>query len=231
MVDQARGEYLRLIETMFLETRGRGLMLSPTDIVLVDQWRERGLPVHVVIRELRAEIKRFRDNHPPRRPVPHSLSYFSAHMDKVLARWHEHLLAGCHAAHPNLEHPDDESFASLRDRALARIEALGSTLEEPRAKQALRRAWTSFKKAEPDQDIWTLTAVINQKMVGDLVSSLEEAERQALEAQLSATISEADLMQMSPTGLEDTRQAEIEGFLYERFGLVDLVELLIEPTV
>src|SRR2546429_5577642 len=44
--------YFSEIEDTFIRRRGKHLMLSPIDWALIESWKERGVPLHVVLRAI-----------------------------------------------------------------------------------------------------------------------------------------------------------------------------------
>ena len=44
--------YFSEIEDTFIRRRGKHLMLSPMDWALIEGWKERGVPLHVVVRAI-----------------------------------------------------------------------------------------------------------------------------------------------------------------------------------
>jgi len=50
----APDDYFRAVERAFLDSRGGGLVLSPADWDLVCRWKERGIPLEVVLSGIRA---------------------------------------------------------------------------------------------------------------------------------------------------------------------------------
>jgi len=53
--------YQAVVAEYFLGLRGAGLLLSPLDLELVDEWERRGLPVAVVCRGIRAGLEALRE--------------------------------------------------------------------------------------------------------------------------------------------------------------------------
>ena len=80
-MDPERAKYLRIIERRFLELRGRGLMLSPRDVMLVESWRQREIPTRVILGALEDGARRFWEGRPHGTPLPASLAYFAPHID------------------------------------------------------------------------------------------------------------------------------------------------------
>jgi len=52
-VPAAPDDYFRAVERAFLDFRGGGLVLSPADCDLVSRWKERGIPLEVVLSGIR----------------------------------------------------------------------------------------------------------------------------------------------------------------------------------
>lgn len=61
-------DYPAVIAEYFLGLRGAGLLLSPLDQEVVEEWERRGLPIPVVCRGLRRGVERLAEDRPPRPP-------------------------------------------------------------------------------------------------------------------------------------------------------------------
>jgi hypothetical protein len=61
-------DYPAVIAEYYLGLRGAGLLLSPLDQEVVEDWERRGLPVAVVCRGLRRGAERLAEDRPPRPP-------------------------------------------------------------------------------------------------------------------------------------------------------------------
>lgn len=61
-------DYQAVVAEYFLGLRGAGLLLSPLDQDLVEEWERRGLPIAVVCRGLRSGVERLAEDQPPRPP-------------------------------------------------------------------------------------------------------------------------------------------------------------------
>lgn len=58
--------YFTEIEDTFIRRRGKHLLLSPLDWALIESWRERGIPLHIVIRGIEQVFDNFEKNPRPR---------------------------------------------------------------------------------------------------------------------------------------------------------------------
>ena len=79
----SRTGYLELVTDFFTERVGRGLLLSPVEIDLVEQWQARGIPVEVVCRGIAAAVEAYELAHPGRRP-PRTLRYYAGAVDDAV---------------------------------------------------------------------------------------------------------------------------------------------------
>ncbi|MFN0279155.1 MAG: hypothetical protein ACKVRN_11210 [Pyrinomonadaceae bacterium] len=60
--------YFTEIEDTFIRRRAKHLFLSPLDWAMIDAWRERGIPLHIVIRSIESVFDVF-DKNPGRRTI------------------------------------------------------------------------------------------------------------------------------------------------------------------
>jgi len=58
--------YFTEIEETFVRRRGRHLLLSPIDWAMIEAWRDRGIPLHVVIRAIESVFDGYDKNPRPR---------------------------------------------------------------------------------------------------------------------------------------------------------------------
>jgi hypothetical protein len=75
--------YFTEIEETFVRRRGRHLMLSSKDWVLIESWKDKGIPLHVAIRAIEAVF----DDSDRRRGSVTSLAYCSKAVDADFAEW------------------------------------------------------------------------------------------------------------------------------------------------
>lgn len=77
--------YFTEIEEVFIRRRGKHLWLSPIDWSLIESWKEKGIPLHIVL----SVIEQSFDSHDARRPRPciNSLAYFKDRVEAQFADW------------------------------------------------------------------------------------------------------------------------------------------------
>src|ERR1700682_5172838 len=82
-----RFDYFTDIEEKFVELRGKALHLSPLDWQLIQQWKDDGVPLHIVIGAIEEVFK----NHEARksRRTISSLGYCKPEVEAQFAEWKE----------------------------------------------------------------------------------------------------------------------------------------------
>jgi hypothetical protein len=78
--------YFTEIEELFVRRRGRNLMLSPLDWALIEQWQERGVPLHVVLSSIEKVFDGV-DQQPNRKRTIKSISYCKEEIEAQYAEW------------------------------------------------------------------------------------------------------------------------------------------------
>ena len=78
--------YFTEIEDTFIRRRGKHLMLSPLDWALIEDWRERGIPLHIVIRSIESVFDVF-DKQPERPRTIKSLFYCREEIEAQYTEW------------------------------------------------------------------------------------------------------------------------------------------------
>lgn len=78
--------YFTEIEDTFIRRRGKHLFLSPLDWTLIDAWKERGIPLHIVIRAIESVFDVF-DRQPPGTRTIKSLFYCREEVEAQYAEW------------------------------------------------------------------------------------------------------------------------------------------------
>ncbi len=79
--------YFTEIEEVFVRRRGRHLLLSPNDWVLMESWKQMGVPLHVVLRGIETAFDSY-DKRPRKRSVK-SLYYCQEEVEAQFAEWVE----------------------------------------------------------------------------------------------------------------------------------------------
>jgi len=78
--------YFTEIEDTFVRRRGKHLLLSPLDWALIETWRERGIPLNIVIRAIEQVFDNFEKN-----PRPRSIKGLMFCREEVEAQYEEWL--------------------------------------------------------------------------------------------------------------------------------------------
>lgn len=94
-MSKAEGERARLnyfnyfteIEEAFVRRRGRHLLLSPNDWVLMESWKQMGIPLHVVLRGIETAFDSYEKR--PRKRSVKSLYYCQEEVEAQFAEWVE----------------------------------------------------------------------------------------------------------------------------------------------
>lgn len=146
-------DYLERIERHFGLRRGGRLMLSPRDWELVQTWRERGVPLTVVLRGINRAFDHFEASG-PRPDRINSLSYCEQH---VLETWEEHReLAAADGPSSRAGTRSGEAGAHLRSAAERCRGAAGRRRGSPagaaliRAAEALEELAASVERGDLD---------------------------------------------------------------------------------
>ncbi len=121
--------YFTEIEDTFVRRRGKHLLLSPLDWALIEDWQERGMPLHVVIRGIESVFDVF-DKQPPGTRTIKSLFYCREEIEAQYKEWLAAQVGG------NGSNPDsaNENSAFSPDAVAAHLESVSTTLSNVRSK-------------------------------------------------------------------------------------------------
>lgn len=81
--------YFSEIEETFVRRRGKNLLLSPLDWALIEAWKERGVPLHVVLRALENVFEAADKRSAPQKRSIKSLLYCRDEVESLYAAWLE----------------------------------------------------------------------------------------------------------------------------------------------
>ena len=142
--------YLEQVQAYFLAFRGDGLVLSPLDAQILDDWHSRGVPYQVVCRGIRkaAEVK-FRDARPGEARL-RTLRSCRSTVEREFKRF-EGLSAGATQA-PSEKPPEHFAVTRLK-KARSAIKKALSTPETPAHGSALSRAFSVLDTQSEDPRI------------------------------------------------------------------------------
>jgi hypothetical protein len=80
--------YFTEIEETFIRRRGRNLLLSPLDWALIENWQEREVPLHIILRAIETVFDGV-DQQPTRKRSVKSLFYCKEEIEAQYAEWLE----------------------------------------------------------------------------------------------------------------------------------------------
>ena len=80
--------YFTEIEETFIRRRGRNLLLSPLDWALIENWQEREVPLHIILRAIETVFDGI-DKQPARKRSVKSLFYCKEEIEAQYAEWLE----------------------------------------------------------------------------------------------------------------------------------------------
>jgi hypothetical protein len=84
--------YFTEIEDAFIRRRGKHLLLSPLDWALIEGWKARGVPLHIVLRGVEQSFDSYEAK--PRRRSVKSLFYCQEEVEAQYAEWLESQVGG-----------------------------------------------------------------------------------------------------------------------------------------
>jgi len=161
-----RQAYLSAIERTFVTLRGRGFMLSPKEVALVDRWFQAGVPARVVIRTLQDGFARRTQR---RQAPPSTLTYFESQIDAAIDEWHRKHTSGPVTAPSEV----DSAGAQLGAAFEVVIEAAVS----PEVRSLLERVQAELGAVAEDVDVYSLTTDLDERIVAGLSELLSDEER------------------------------------------------------
>jgi hypothetical protein len=232
-MDDARAEYLRAIEQRFIALRGRGFMLSPRDLDIVERWRGAGVPVRIVLRALEDGVKSFVDRNTPGMPLPSSLAYFENQVDKAALLWRERTMSWGVSAKAGGAGGSTPARSDLLEAAMDAVSDTGQDSGEDTIKVVLRDTYRAIRQSADhgDDEPWALIATLDAAMVEAVEATLDIATLDMLRTEATASVSRRGGASMSPEARGARQRAALTTLLRARYGLPDLVEVLNDVRV
>jgi hypothetical protein len=225
--------YFSEIEDTFIRRRGKHLMLSPMDWALIEGWKERGVPLHVVVRAIEHAF----DSHQSkqRKRSVKTLLYCQEEIEAQYAEWLESRV-GSH---------DDEETRSVdeskspfpRSEVMAHLarslDRLSELYEERRQgtgddlSEALSRAVSLLSEIKDD---YASASQPDARKLEDSLTGIErlldDAIRQSVsDSELASASAEIDAQvkpykrHMDKAAFEQTRENLLRKRLREHFGV------------
>lgn len=225
---EARG-YLETVERFWLLLRRRGLMISPKDVQLVEEWRRAGVPARIVCAALVEGVERYRRSHGPGEDIPTSLRYFESHVADV-ARRHASQRAMADSGEPD----EEERLARERvtvERLMEELVRIGREEGDSRLKACYREAYRGLESvrrglssdAEPTRALDLVAGLmeLDRGLVDGLLAKLDDDERTAVETEAARELGpEAD--RLGERGREERQRAILEDLVTRRYALFRL---------
>lgn len=175
--------YFTEIEETFVRRRGKHLLLSPLDWALIEDWQERGMPLHVVIRGIESVFDVF-DKQPPGTRTIKSLFYCR---EEIEAQHKEWLAAQVGGSSNGTDSGDaDESSAFSPDAIAAHLTSVGEGLKKARSRST-GDLETALERVLARLDELTINAEGTEKLEGSLENLdavIDDALRKSADAEI-----------------------------------------------
>jgi len=164
--------YFTEIEDAFVRRRGKHLFLSPMDWALMETWKQRGIPLHIVLRGVERSFDSF-DSRPRKRTVK-SLLYCQEEVEAQYDEWTESRVGSSQGANNTDDDKTPFSFAAVSEH-LQRCRSSLSELAESRKpeddlSEALARASALLGDIEND---FSSGATVDTRKLEDSLTALE----------------------------------------------------------
>jgi hypothetical protein len=226
--------YFSEIEDTFIRRRGKHLLLSPMDWALIEGWKERGVPLHVVVRAIEHAF----DSHDARKQkrTVKTLLYCQEEVEAQYAEWLASRVGGHEEPEREEKGADDRKSPFPRDAVLAylarSLEALGTLAVERQTKddeltEALARSIALLSEIKDD---YASAAQPEARRLEDSLTGIErlldDAIRKAIpERELQSAIAEIESQikpykrHMDKAAFEQTRENLLRKRLRDHFSV------------
>ena len=182
--------YFTEIEDTFIRRRGKHLLLSPIDWAMIEGWRDRGIPMHVVIRAIENVFDGF-DKNPGPRSIK-GLLYCKEEVEAQFLEWSQSQ-AGKSADGSN-EGSIEFSPEKIVEHINSVIDDL-SSLENPELHEDVERAIARLKQLAIDHSNDLKTA---DHSLSDIENMLEHALLTRLDPERLAVVEKDVAAQLKP---------------------------------
>ena len=227
--------YFSEIEDTFIRRRGKHLMLSPMDWALIEGWKERGVPLHVVVRAIEHAF----DSHESKKQkrTVKTLLYCQEEVEAQYAEWLQSRV-GSNEEHDAESKQTDESKSPFPRPAvlahlarsletLSKLSGERPPLDDDELSEALARAVTRLSEIKDD---YASAAQPDARKLEDSLTGIErlldDAMRRTIaETELGAATAEIDSQvkpykrHMDKAAFEQTRENLLRKRLRDQFGV------------
>ena len=227
-MDDAHAEYLRDIEQRFVALRGRGFMLSPRDLSIVERWYGQGIPLRIVLRALEDGVKVFIDKNLSGTPLPSSLAYFENQVDKAAVLWRERTMSWGLSGSGDNEGSLGPDREALLQAAMEAVAEAGEESGDEAIKEIVRATWRSLRQARDQGDIepCALIEALDSAMVENAEKTIDDEAMMVLQEQVEESMVKRATGNMSAEAWAKRARLVLIEEVRSHCGLPDLVEVL-----
>lgn len=183
--------YYTEIEETFIRRRGRSLLLSPIDWALIDDWKERGIPLHIALRAIENVFDAFDKN--PRIRTIKSLMYCREEIEAQYDEWRKSQI-GKSTPEADLGNPEQNNSELVKNHIDGLIEHFRretlTSLQETFDRVVLR---LEEVRQFVNDDIETV-----DRSLSDVESFLESSLRTNIDPEMKKNIEHDVTLQMRP---------------------------------
>ena len=223
------------IEDAFIRRRGKHLHLRPLDWALMEVWKERGIPLHIVLRG----IEHWFDSYESRKPkrTVNTLLYCQEEVEAQYAEWLESRVGSHEESETETQDTEERKSPFPRAAVLAHLarslDHLGQIYKERRQIdddelcETLARATTLLSEikddyasaAHPDaRRLEDSLTGIERLLDAAILAAVTEGELEAANAEIAAQVKPYK-RHMDKTAFEQTRENLLRKRLREHFGV------------
>jgi hypothetical protein len=218
------GEYLRLVETRYLELVGRGFAMSARDVGRLMRWHEAGVPLRVVMGAL-DEVAKKRGSDIKDGTEGLTLGHLERTIEAAMKRRGERVSAGVSEPVAAYESTPGQGAWRVMREALGKAVAANAANESVVA--SLHEALSEVASREAEvADAWVVAEAVDGSLSEALMSRLNEAERLTMDRELAIKAQRES--SASQAALAEALAFERGRYLRRHFGVPELMALLLE---
>jgi molybdopterin converting factor small subunit len=183
--------YFTEIEDTFIRRRGKHLFLSPLDWALIDAWKERGIPLHIVIRSIESVFDIF-DRQPPGTRTIKSLFYCREEVEVQYAEWlRAHAGKDDEASEPADSGLTPGSIRQHISDSIAKLRELDSRKMGDGGQRAVARLETLLAEMTDEQEATDATlADIERMLEHSMLENWDKEHLKAIEKEIASQLRE-----------------------------------------
>lgn len=218
------GEYLRLVETRYLELVGRGFAMSARDIGRLMRWHEAGVPLRIVMGAL-DEVAKKRGSDVKDGAEGLTLGHLERTIEAAMKRRAERVSSSVSVSEPVATYaaaPGNGPWQLLREALVASINKSGALATDPLHEALSEVAAREAEGADP----WAVAEAVDVALGEALLTRLTDAQRLAMDRELAIKAQRAG--SSSAAALVEALAFERGRYVRRHFGLPELMALLLE---